>query len=84
MKMLKAKEVAILIGYSPTELYRKVSNGSFPKGKKMGAATRWPDYIAVAWSILYWELNEPLPTMAEETLREVRNCVEIAKQSLSA
>lgn len=84
MRMLKADQVAEKIGYSRPTLYAKVSRGEFPRGKKMGTSNRWPDYVVDAWNILYWNLNEPLPDMAQETLEEVRACVAVAKQSLPA
>ncbi|WP_298078743.1 AlpA family phage regulatory protein [uncultured Cardiobacterium sp.] len=84
MKMLKCEQVAEIIGCSRSTLYERIINGSFPDGIKRGNAKRWPDYVAYAWNILYWGLNEPLPEMAEETLKEVRSSVEIAKQLLSA
>ena len=62
MKMLKADQVAERIGYSRAALYAKVAQGAFPRGKKMGAANRWPDYVVDAWNILFWNLNEPLPS----------------------
>ena len=83
MKMLKADQVAERIGYSRAALYAKVAKGAFPRGKKMGTANRWSDYVVDAWNILFWNLNETLPQMADETLEEVRECVEIAKNSLS-
>ncbi len=84
MKMLKAKQVAERIGFSTSELYRKIAAGAFPKGKKMCGSTRWADYIVDAWNILFWGLNEPLPNMAEETLREVEGCIATARRELSA
>lgn len=84
MRMLKADQVAERIGYSRPALYAKVAKGEFPRGRKMGAANRWPDYVVDAWNILFWDLNEPLPEMAPATLDEVKACVNVAKQSLSA
>lgn len=81
MKMLKAGEVAEKIGYSRPTLYAKISRGEFPRGKKMGASNRWPDYVVDAWNILYWGLHEPVPEMAQETLEEIKNCIAIAKKS---
>ena len=82
MKMLKADQVAERIGYSRAALYAKVAQGAFPRGKKMGAANRWPDYVVDAWNILFWNLNEPLPSMADETLEEIMVCVDVAKEGL--
>lgn len=79
MQMLGAKQVADKIGYSKSELYRKIRSGGFPPGQRVMNTTRWADYIVDAWNILYWNLNEPLPEIAPETMEMIEECIAVAK-----
>lgn len=81
MKMLKAEQVAERIGYSRSSLYKKISDGEFPRGNKIGSSNRWPDYVVDAWNILFWELREQLPEMSQDTIEIIKTCVAKAKQS---
>ena len=45
----------------------------------MGAANRWPDYVVDAWNILFWDLNEPLPQMADKTMEEIEGALKSQK-----
>lgn len=40
--LLKAREVAAMLGMSVPSVWRRVSDGTIPKPIKLGALSRWP------------------------------------------
>lgn len=79
MRMVNAKEAMKITGFGKSKFYQMFAEGKFPACKRIGTATRWPDYIPYGFAILYWELEDPMPTMPESSLAELQNCIARAK-----
>lgn len=81
MRMIDAKEAMKIVGFEKSKFYQMVADKEFPAGKKVGVSMRWPDYVVHGFAVQYWELNEPMPDMAESSLAEIMECIGRAKAS---
>ena len=50
MKLLTIKQVALKVGYSPSQIWRKVKDGSFIRPARLGAnRVVWPEHEVDSW-----------------------------------
>ena len=48
-QLLSIKEVAEMVGFSPATIYRRLSEGEFPRPTKVRKKTLWKRQAIMAW-----------------------------------
>ena len=50
VRLLRAREVCQIVGFSPSQLYKRIAAGTFPRPVRLGPnMARWPNNVIEEW-----------------------------------
>lgn len=84
MALLKIREVCSKVGFGRTKIYEMIKNKKFLPGHFDGHNRRWKEEEVDAFRILYWGLDEALPDISEESLRNIKGYLMMHNHALCA